>query len=51
MNWQLLKPYIESNPNTNWILTHFSQKYKKEQLELFFKDENLPNIKPWINIK
>ncbi len=51
MNWQLLKPYIESTPNTNWILTHFSQKYKKEQLELFFKEENLTNIKPWINIK
>ncbi len=51
MNWLNLKPYIESNPNVNWILTHFSQKYKKEQLELFFNQENLPNVKPWINIK
>jgi ribonuclease Z len=51
MGWSNLKPYIQSNPNTNWILTHFSQKYKKEQVEKFFEQENIPNIKLWINIK
>jgi ribonuclease Z len=51
MGWSNLKPYLQLNPNTNWILTHFSQKYKKEQIEEFFKQENIPNIKLWINIK
>lgn len=51
MWWPNIKPYIQSNPNTNWILTHFSQKYKKEQVEEFFKQENIPNIKLWCNIK
>lgn len=51
MNWLNLKPFVQSNINTNWILTHFSQKYKKEQVELFFKQENICNIKLWINIK
>ena len=51
MNWQNLYPIIKSNPSTNWILTHFSQKYKKNELENFFLKENLPNVKAWINIK
>lgn len=51
MAWFNLKPYVQSNPNVNWILTHFSQKYKKDQIESFFEQENLPNIKCWINIK
>lgn len=51
MGWSNLKPYIQSNPDINWILTHFSQKYKKDQVEDFFKQENIPNIKLWINIK
>ncbi len=51
MFWYNLKPFIEKNPQVNWILTHFSQKYKKEELENFFKQENVPNIKLWINIK
>ena len=51
MGWSNLKPYIQSNPNINWILTHFSQKYKKIQVEEFFKQENIPNIKLWTNIK
>lgn len=51
MGWSNLKPYIEKYPQTNWILSHFSQKYRKEQLEIFFEKENLPNIKLWINVK
>ena len=51
MSWYNLKSYVNTNPNINWILTHFSQKYKKEQIEEFFKQENIPNIKLWINIK
>jgi ribonuclease Z len=51
MAWSNLKPYVQSNPNIQFILTHFSQKYKKEQIEEFFKQENIPNIKLWTNIK
>lgn len=51
MNWINLKSYVQKFKEVNWILTHFSQKYKKIQIEEFFKLENLSNIKPWINIK
>lgn len=51
MCWSNLKQYVQSNPQTNWILTHFSQKYKKEQVEEHFIQENLPNIKVWCNLK
>lgn len=51
MGWSNLKQYIVSNPQIHWILTHFSQKYKKEQVEEHFIKENLPNIKVWCNLK
>jgi ribonuclease Z len=51
MAWSRLKPFVQSNPLTQWILTHFSQKYKKELVEEFFTNENLPNIKVWCNLK
>lgn len=51
MLWSDLKPFIQSNPQIEWILTHFSQKYKKEKVMEFFKCENLSNIKPWCNLK
>ena len=51
MNWHNLKPFVIANPQINWILTHFSQKYKKEYIENFFQSENLPNVKLWINVK
>lgn len=51
MGWSYLKPFIQSNPKIQWILTHFSQKYKKEQLDDFFNKENLSNIKVWCNLK
>ncbi len=51
MHWDNLKQVIVANPQVNWILTHFSQKYKKAELEEFFAKENLPNVKLWMNIK
>ena len=33
MHWQNLKPYVLSNPQTTWILSNFSQKYKKALVE------------------
>ncbi len=36
-------------------MSYFIQLWKPwteiEQLELFFSKENMPNVKPWINIK
>jgi len=37
MAWSNLKPLVQSNSQIQWILTHFSQKYKKELVENFFK--------------
>ncbi len=51
MAWSQLKPFVKSNSSIQWILTHFSQKYKKEFVEDFFLKENLPNIKVWCNLK
>lgn len=51
MNWINLEPYVRENKNTNWVLTHFSQKYKKSYVEEFFNNLNISNIKLWINIK
>lgn len=51
MHWLNLKKFVESNISINWILMHFSQKYKKKDIEEFFINENLSNIKLWCNIK
>lgn len=50
MHWNNLKPFIVSNPNTNFILTHFSRKYTKAEVDEHFERENLPNIKVWCNL-
>lgn len=50
MFWNNLRPYIESIPNVNWVLTHFSQKYKREDIRKFFEETKIPNIKVWLNI-
>ena len=51
MNWINLRPYVQNNKEIHWILTHFSQKYKRERVEEIFSLENLDNVKPWINIR
>ncbi len=51
MCWLNLKKYVEENTETNWILTHFSQKYRREEVETFFLSENMPNVKVWCNIR
>lgn len=48
MHWRDLKPIIESHPDNNFILYHFSRRYKTSYLEKFF--ENKPsNCYPWIS--
>ena len=53
IHWQELKPYILENHDKLFILIHFSQRYKDEDILKFFseeqsRNENLKNIKPWI---
>lgn len=49
MHWKDLKLYVISHPNITFILYHFSRRYKKSDLEDFFKNENLANVIPWVN--
>ena len=53
MYWGYLKPYVIAHPNINFILYHFSQRYKPEQIKEFFRKEteenSIENIKIWIS--
>lgn len=43
-----LLPYIQSNPDTKFVLIHFSKRYKNEEIIKFFSDINLENIVPFV---
>ena len=47
MHWNYLKHYILNNPQINFILYHFSQRYKRNEITDFFAQQNMPNIIPW----
>lgn len=53
MHWEYLKPYILSHENMNFIIYHFSQRYKPEQIKEFFDNEFvkncITNVKVWIS--
>ena len=49
MHFSHLQPYIESHPQITFILYHFSQRYKKQQIVDFFYQQNLPNVIAWTN--
>lgn len=49
MHWDNLRPYILSHPNINFVLYHFSAKYKPQKITDFFKINNLNNIFPLIH--
>jgi len=50
MHWGSLKPYVEANPDTMFLLTHFSLKYSVLTLRKFFcrQQEQLHNAHPMI---
>lgn len=52
IHWLELKPYILKNPNSLFILTHFSMRYKDREIREFFdeiqKKESIANIHPWM---
>jgi len=53
MHWNYLKPYVEKYPDITFVLFHFSQRYKRTEIESFFEiqkvDNNLNNIITWIS--
>lgn len=52
IHWTELKPHIMSNPDTTFILIHFSMQYNDNQIKKFFEDidtnEAIDNIIVWI---
>lgn len=49
MHWNNLIIYIKNNPQINFILTHFSAKYKPVQIKHFFSKLDLKNVFPLIH--
>jgi len=53
IHWQQLKPYVLNNPDINFMLFHFSLKYKDEEIKEFmekeFKKDNINNIELWLS--
>lgn len=50
IHWKDLKVYVNENPQINFILIHFSQRYKKSEIIDFFeKESDIKNIYPWLN--
>lgn len=47
MHWNYLKPYIQNNPHIKFILYHFSQRYKRDEITDFFVKHKMSNIIPW----
>jgi len=47
MHWNYLKPVIEAHPTNTFILYHFSQRYTKQEIDLFFSQVNLTNVTIW----
>ena len=50
MHWNHLKPYVERNPDTMFVLTHFSLKYSSLWLRQFFVEQQklYRNIHPML---
>jgi len=48
MHWTHLEPYIKNNPNTHFIIIHFSSRYSDEEIIKFFADKKYDNITIWI---
>ena len=53
IHWEHLKPFILNNPNTTFMLFHFSLKYKDEEIKEFmeneFKMNNIKNVELWLS--
>ena len=51
IHWSQLKPYVQFHPEINFILFHFSMRYKPQapddEINMFFKQENISNLQWW----
>ena len=50
VHWSSLEPHVQNNPQTQFVLIHFSVRYKNEVLASFFDEitQKYPNVVPWI---
>jgi len=52
IHWNHLRPYVESNPATLFILTHFSLRYRDQEIKDFFDkvktETGITNIHVWL---
>ena len=51
MHWEFLKPHVEENKGTTFVLIHFSLRYKDEFIQKFFSQQKLPNVIVWLEDK
>ncbi len=47
-HFQQLAPIIAENPQTLFVLTHFSLRYSNDDIIDFFRRTDLPNAMPWL---
>lgn len=52
IHWLQLKPYVVQNPNALFILVHFSERHKENEIKIFFDNiknvDGITNIHPWL---
>ena len=46
--WSELKPYVIAQPQTLFVLMHFSHRWSAPEVRKFFAEENLDNVLPWV---
>jgi len=49
IHWNDLKEYVVDYPEIQFILIHFSMKYRNSEIIEFFAELNLLNVHPWLN--
>ncbi|MFF5227729.1 hypothetical protein [Dactylosporangium sp. NPDC000521] len=42
--WSELRPIVEANPATTFVLTHFSLRHPDPEIVAFFDRQTLPNV-------
>ena len=47
-HFEQLAPIIRENPQTLFVLTHFSLRYSTSEVMAFFERNSLPNAMPWL---
>jgi ribonuclease Z len=49
IHWKDLKPFVVANSQCEFILIHFSMRYKEDEIKGFFEKEKLDNVFAWTN--